>query len=325
MFTTHHRFGPRVDVRTFLLIALAALFLTASGALAGKEPKKRVAVTAFENAAGRVDRDFGDVGRGLSVKLIEALNATGKFIVVEREALGDISEEQNLDRFFNVAPGEETRITTAQALIRGIITSIEVKGGDGGGIGIRGFRLGGGKQTVILKLNIRVIDTTTGQILETRSVEAKAKKRSLRVRANVEGINTDYAGERVTPLSKAIEDAVAQAVDGIVEGMERVPWQGSVVRVSGRQIFINAGHQENVEEGMRLRVFEKGIELIDTETNVSLGRLDEEIGIIEVSQVAPKFSVARVVQGQGFAKGNVVKPVRQFSTAEIDSVGTGDR
>lgn len=312
---------------TLCAVALALLLLgltTACPVFAGKEPKKRVAVTAFENAAGRVDPKFGDVGKGLTVKLVDALNATGKFIVLEREALGDIASEQNLDQIFEVAPGEESRITTAQALVRGIITSIEVEGGDGGGIGYKGFRIGGGKQTVVVKLNIRVIDTTTGQILETKSVEGSAKSRRIKFGANKKGVNTDLGGERVTPLSDAIEEAVGKAVAGIVEGMERVPWQGNVVRVSGRQIFINAGYHENVEEGMRLRVYEKGIELIDTETFVNLGRLDEEIGIIEVAQVAPRFSVARVVEGQGFAKGNIVKPLREFSTAEVGA-GSGGR
>lgn len=303
--------------RARVLAALILLLASTVPALAGKEPKKRVAVTAFENAAGRIDPKFGDVGRGLTIKLIDALNDTGKFVIVEREALDDIAQEQNLDQIFEVAPGEESRITTAQALVRGVITSLEIQGGDGGGLGIKRFRIGGGKQTAKVKLNIRVIDTTTSQIIETKSVEGTAQSRSFGIRGRVEGLDADYDGERTTPLSDAIEDAVAQAVAGIVAGMEKLPWQGSIVRVSGRQIFINAGSEENVEEGMRLRVFEKGIELIDTETNVSLGHLDEEIGIVEIAQVAPRFSVARVIQGQGFAAGNIVKPAHQFSTADV--------
>lgn len=313
---------PRLSLLPLRVVALALLALslaTAHPAFAGKEPKKRVAVTAFENQAGYAHPQWGDVGRGLATRLIDALMTTDKFIVVEREALGDIVDEQNLGQIVNVAPGEESRVTTAQALIRGAITSIEEEGGDKGGFRIKKLRVGGGRQTVVVKLNIRVIDTTTGQLLESKSVEGVAKQRKLILRRE----SDSYEGKRNTPLSDAIDDAIAKAVEGITAGMDKVPWQGSVVRVSGRQVFINAGYQENVEEGMRLRVFEKGIELIDTETNENLGRLDEEIGIIELIQVAPLFSVARIVQGQGFAKGNVVKPVRQFSTAELGAGPSG--
>lgn len=43
--------------------------------------------------------------------------------------------------------------------------------------------------------------------------------------------------------------------------------------------------------------------------NENLGSLDEEIGVIEVERVEPRFSVAKIIQGQGFAPGNLVRPV----------------
>jgi len=294
--------------RRFLMpLCLAGLALTLfpTAGFAGKEPKKRVAVVDFENEAGYTR--WGDLGGGMAEKLIEALIDTGKFVVLERQALTDVLAEHNLSNVAHVEPVVVGRLTSAQALIRGVITNVEDTDGEEGGFGIGKFRLRGKNQEVSVTVNLRLVDTVTGQILQSKTVEGIAKQRGLQVRKkNGDG---DVKVNRNHPVGKAVDDAVAQAVAQIVDGMESIPWQGSVSRVSGRQVFINAGYQENVEPGLELRVFEKGAEIIDKETNETLGRLDEEIGIIRIARVEPRFSVADVVQGDGFAAGNIVRPV----------------
>ena len=47
--------------------------------------------------------------------------------------------------------------------------------------------------------------------------------------------------------------------------------------------------------GDRLTVMQKGEELIDPETGISLGSSDTALGDVEVIQVAEKFSVAQWV------------------------------
>jgi curli biogenesis system outer membrane secretion channel CsgG len=293
-----------------LALAVLALALAPLRAEAAKEPKKRVAVTSFTNEARSYNSGWGDLGGGMTEKLSAALIDTDKFVVLERTNLDAVLKEQNLKHKAPVNPEQVARLTTAQALIMGVITNVETDGdaGDGANTGIGNLNVGIQHQSVTVKVNIRIVDTVTGQILQSKTVEGTAKKRKLNLATVFKGIH--FAGKKSaeTPIDEALDDAVEQAVSQIVAGLERVPWQGAIARVSGRQIFINAGGQENVEPGLRLRVFEKGKELIDTETNVDLGSLDEEIGLLEVERVETKFSVARIVQGQGFAPGNVVRP-----------------
>ncbi len=288
------------------LVGLVFLALPGPG-FAGKEPKKRVAVVDFENKAGYRHRQ-GDIGDGLTEKLIEALIETDKFIVLERQALKDVLAEQNLKNVATVKPAVLGRLTGAQALIRGVVTHVEVTGGQEGGVRLGKVKVGGNKQKVSVKVNLRIIDTVTGQILESKTVEGTAKKRGGRLQFRSKDVETDLKVEDNVPVGEAADNAVEQAVEKIVAGMEKIPWQGSISRVSGQQIFINAGYQENVQPGLTLRVFEKGVELIDKETNESLGRFDEEIGVIEVQRVEARFSIAQVVQGQGFSDGNIVRP-----------------
>ena len=171
-----------------------------------------------------------------------------------------------------------------------------------------GVKVGGKAKTAVVKINIRIVDTVTGQIIESATVTGEAKIKEKRFQIDTKKVDTDFTKEARRPISEAADAAIAQAVHDIVDGMDKLPWQGNVSRVSGEQIFINAGAQENVESGLRLRVFERGAELIDPETNESLGSLDEEIGVVEVERVAPRFAVAKIVTGGGFAKGNIVRP-----------------
>ena len=294
--------------RAILCSLALILALEPNPSYAGKEPKKRVAVTDFENRAGY--SQWGRLGRGMAEKLIEDLIATGKFVVLERIALADVIAEQNLDRLAPIRPDQEARLTQAQALIRGVVTDIEVTSGESGGVKVKRIRIGGKKQKTRVKVNIRIIDTVTGQIIESRTVEGLAQERGLKLisRSKKSKYGLDYDGKSLETVGEAAEEAVAEAVQGIVDGMERIPWQGRIARVSGRQIFVNAGLRENVEPGLRLRVFEQGTELIDPNTNESLGSLDEEIGIIEVERVESGFSLARIIEGQGFASNNIVRP-----------------
>lgn len=294
-----------------LLAAAVALTLLAAAlpapSFAGKEPKKRVAVSTFQNQAGR---QWRDVGNGMSEMLVSELLDSGKFVVLERQALGEVLEEHGLAEHTTTRPDAESRLTSAQALVRGTITHIEVEEKNSGSVGMRrfGVKLGRSKVTVRVGLGIKLIDVATGQILESELVEGQAAEKKLQAGVSYEGIQIGTEAFDNTPIGEAVQDAIGQATDEIISGMALVPWQGSVVKVSGRQVFVNAGRDSNVEQGMRLVVFEKGQELIDPETNENLGRLDEEIGLIEIVRTASKFSIGRVVKGEGFARGNVVKP-----------------
>src|SRR5262245_13301994 len=118
---------PRRLLPLMLCAACLGLALLATPVHAAKEPKKRVAVTAFENEAKNVPSELGDLGGGMAEKLAAALIATDKFVVLERQALADVLQEQNLKQVAPVGkPDQEGRLTLAQALIRGVITNVEM-------------------------------------------------------------------------------------------------------------------------------------------------------------------------------------------------------
>lgn len=304
---------PLLIHRSAVLLGFALLvsMLFPGGSFAAKVPKKRVAVLGFENKSGftRGDRETSRLGDAMAEKLVEQLIATGRFVVLEREQLGDVLSEQDLDHRHQTQLRQEARLTTAQALIAGTITDVlETEAGEGG-LRFGKTQLADKRRKVVVKANVRLIDAASGQVLSSVTVEGRAEGKGSQVQSNSKNVGVEVKTQLGGALGLAADEVIAKAVREILAGTETIPWQGSLVRVTGSDVVVNAGAEENVEVGMKLRVFEQGEPLIDPDTNETLGSLDEEIGIIEIMRVEARFSVAKAVEGKGFAAGNLVRPV----------------
>ena len=73
--------------------------------------------------------------------------------------------------------------------------------------------------------------------------------------------------------------------------------RGSVVRIDGEIVTLNAGETQGMKEGMSLIAISKGEELIDPETGASLGTDDEVIGSLQITTVRENISKAVIVEG----------------------------
>jgi curli biogenesis system outer membrane secretion channel CsgG len=271
--------------------------------------KKRIAVSGFENKSGW--RGEANLGDGMAEMLVTALHNTDRFIVVEREALDDILGEQRLQeqgRLVKTTGPRTSRLIGAQVLVRGAVTEFEsAKAAGGGGVIIEGIGLGVGGKVAHVALDIRIYDTSTGEILQSHRAVGEAKTTGLAVG----GVSGDVAfgagGFSKTPLGEATRKAINKAVDFIVMEMEHIPWQSSVIKVSGDTVYITGGHDMNLSTGSTYTVYGVGEELIDPITGLSLGKEEERIGRIEITSVEEKFSKAKILEGSGFKTGDVVR------------------
>jgi len=196
-------------------------------------PKARVAVTRFENKSAKGSYEIGE---GMAEMLGNALFATNRFIVLERQAIGDVLVEQDFGASGRVRQETAPRIGEiegADLLIMGTITEFEPGASGMGGEGESSFPLprditrkigdvlGGVKAATAVKkshvaLIVKVIDARTGRRLASEQIEGSA--------TDIEGLGAlsggvlsgSLSGYSKTPMEKAVRIAIEEAVRVIV-------------------------------------------------------------------------------------------------------------
>ncbi len=200
--------------RSLLLLTAALCLLAATVATAADRPI--VAVNEFRNntSAGWW---YGGVENDLADMLASELASTGEFKVVERKKLGAVLDEQDLAESGRIAAATGAKIgklTGAQYLIVSTVTAYEEKTqGTGGGIAYRGISLGGKKEDAYIAIDLRVIDTTTGEIEYARTVEARAGGGGVNVGVWRGGVAAGFEKHKNTPAGKAIRAVTLEIVD----------------------------------------------------------------------------------------------------------------
>ena len=262
-----------------------------------------ITVTKFDNAAGWSGQY--DIGDAWATILTDLLNQTGKFIVLgEKDMRSEAMAEQDLGASGRTAGGGKTpvtgQMTPAQLLVKGKITHVQGDtGGKAGGINIGGLRVGGGGGTGEVNATIYVVDSTTGQVLASKSVVGTAGRRGISVGYSgvVGGEASSYTKDNV---GKAVEAACADAVGFISAQLEKIPWSGSVVQVVNGKVYINRGKREGVSVGQSFSVGQTEV-VRDPDTGEVLDSSVNEVARIEVTDVKEKLSIAKVVGGKATA------------------------
>ena len=268
-------------------------------------PKMRVAVMPV-GATGKLGAFEGyDVGAALAAQLTTALEQTDCFIVTERNALSQILREQELGLAgvtnLETAP-RAGRIAGAQVLVKADITEFEPQKESGGlSLGFAssampfGLRLGGSGGTSHVAIDLRLLDAMTGEVLFTQRVEADSKSRGLALGLDFEQITVGGDKFYKTPMGQATRVALNDAVFYVIKGTRQVPWQGQVVATRGGHIFINAGQDSGIKVGDVMKVSAVAEELVDPDSGLTLGKIENALGQIKVTAVKEKFAVASAV------------------------------
>jgi curli biogenesis system outer membrane secretion channel CsgG len=195
------------------LIAGISLFVV-SAAFAADRPS--VAVAEFKNETN-ASWWYSDVGRDLAGMLTNELAGTGKFKVLERSKLPAVLDEQDLAASGRISPSTGAKIgklTGAKYLVFATVTAFDTKSrGTGGGISFRGVNVGGKKEDAYLAIDLRVVDTTTGEVEFTRTVEGRAGSYAIGGGLYRGGFGGQLGKYENTPTGKAIRAAIIEISD----------------------------------------------------------------------------------------------------------------
>lgn len=288
-------------------------------------PKRVVAVGKFD-CIGSFRQNFGDwdIGGGISAMLATALSESEQFIVVERSYLSQVLSEQELknQRAVLETTGPQLgQLTGVQLLIYGAITEFGSDNSGGGfSIGIAGLpsglKAGLGPQFTKGKvaMDIRIVDTTTGQIVATYKVAEKLRGTSWDLSIGKDNISMGNNFFKKTPLGEACRRAITQAVVQFAANAEKRPWQGRIVDVEGSDYSINAGAKAGIKQGDRFQVFRTAKVIKDPDTGQVLSRKEQPIGTIEILKVEEALASGLFMAGTGgdassASVGDLVRPL----------------
>lgn len=260
-----------------------------------------------------------DFGTGLTEMLTTALIDSGRFIVLERKSLSDVQAEQTLSAGGTVDPATAVptgKLLGAQAIIRGAVTEYTYKHSSTGGnvSALQGIGLAASKAEAMLVIDVRICDAATGQILDSVKADGKAKASASAIDIDKKELKMSASSFTQSPLGQATRQAIDKAVTLICQRMEAYPWEGRIAEIEKDDagaitgIYVNAGSRMGLKENDVLEVLHAGRALKDPETGVVIGRTkDKRCGTIRLDTMDKDFSIAVVVEGEGFASGDVVR------------------
>jgi curli biogenesis system outer membrane secretion channel CsgG len=193
---------------------LVLIIMIPAGVYASDKPTVGVAEFNNDTSAGWW---YGGAGRDLAGMLTNELASTEKFRIVERAKLSHVLDEQDLaasGRVNQKTAAKVGKLTGAKYLVMGTVSAYEEHtAGGGGGLSFRGISVGGKKEDAYIAVDLRVVDTTTGEVEFTRTVEARSGSYGLGVGVYRGGFGGNLSKYENTPAGKAIRACLVEVSD----------------------------------------------------------------------------------------------------------------
>ena len=303
-----------ISFSAILCIALFSLSIMNAAFYQEMQFKKRVAVLTFED---KTDHRYHwwsgqPVGEGMSDMLVTALVKSGRYSVIERQEIDKIMQEQSLAQTGVVT--QESAAKVGQMLgvelaVFGAVTEFGWSEGNvGGALKQQGFGLGVKTTAATVAIDIRFVNTSTGEILGAESVRKQESKKGLSISTQkFDFDNREKFDESM--VGKACRAAIDEVVALVDNNMEKIPWQCKIIKADAA-IYINAGANSGIQVGQEFAVYRPGEELIDPDTGLSLGSEETKVGTIRVtnnSVASGKASTCEAVEGSGFQRNDRVR------------------
>ena len=262
-------------------------------------PKLRVGVVNFQNKTP--SKTIG-VGEAAADILGTILQKTERFIIIPQQDMKPIMDQQALGASGAIDPASAAKmgkILGLNAIVTGAVTAYSEaeEGSD--------YLLYKSKtQIARVTVDYRIVDTTTGIQIAADSGQGVYEKKT--GGALGLGSKSSYDADL---RDGALRDALTKAMVNMLKQFERQEWTGRIAKVSGRTVYLNAGQKTGLQVGQSLLVQELGEEIIDPQTQVSLGRAPGKIkGEVMVTGFFGKDgSVATTTSGAGFNTNDLVR------------------
>jgi curli biogenesis system outer membrane secretion channel CsgG len=238
--------------------------------------KRKVAIARFTNETkyGQsffLDQNQDVIGKQAMDILSARLAATDKFILLERADIEKIDRELKMGQLSSLN-------IQADYLIVGSVSEFGRK--ETGEVGIFSRTK---RQTAYAKVNVRLIDIYTGQIIYSEEGEGEAFSEA----GTVLGVG-GRAGYDSTLNDKVISAAISKLTNNIVENLLERPWRSYVLAHQDGNYVIAGGKSQGIREGDVFGIYQRGNRVLNPQTNMYIELPGRLLGTIKVQSQAGK-------------------------------------
>lgn len=235
--------------------------------------KRKVAIARFSNETkyGQsflLDENNDRIGKQAMDILSAKLAATDKFILLERADIEKIKKELEIGNISNIK-------INADYLILGSISEFGRK--TEGEVGIFSRKK---KQVAYAEVNIRLVDTYTGQIIYSEEADGEAFSEA----GTVMGLG-GRAGYDSSLNDKVISAAISKLVNNIVENLLDKPWRSYILSFDEGHYVIAGGKSQGIKVDDIFGVYKRGKKVKNPQTNMFIELPGQLIGKIKVQQL----------------------------------------
>lgn len=243
------------------------------------------------------------LGKQVTDLLSKSLTESGAYLVFERPDILKLKDESNLT-------GTKLNIIGVDALIVGSLTEFGRKT-----VGQSGFASSSKKQVAFAKVDLRVVDVTTGQAFFATSGAGESSTETASTFGF--GSQASYDG---TLNDSAIRQAISEAVSRLSTEMAGRPWQTFFLSADQGRYFVAGGKAQGLRPGMLLSVQTLGEKIKSPQTGFDITLPGREVAQLRIDSnfgdsEATEGSVGSIVGGsvQGFKIEQLVVRVKEAS------------
>ncbi len=240
------------------------------------------------------------------VMLETQLTQIGRFKVMERNRVDEILGEQGLNNEFGDSATARGGLNVGGVdyLVYGSIIKF--------GQTKKAIATGSYESVQLItefSADIKVVEASTGEVRRAETAQVTLKTGGGMATGSFATISAD--ADPLADAQRIAAKKVAAIIATSIFPLEVVKG-GEVIYLNYGEAILNVGDQ--------LAAFRQGEVLIDEDTGLNLGSEEEEIGLLEVTEVTKQFAKARLLEGSSPMKGD---QVRVKSTSKERSAGKG--
>lgn len=260
--------------------------------------KRLIAVMDFEN---KTAEGGPQIGSAAADKLVSYLAKTNRFILVERQRLAAILNEQALMQAGVIT--EESgaaagKMLGVQGLILGSVLEFN-QHAESGSIGDKEDKWHFKLKAAFAKVTIeyRLVDSITGEVIFSDQISRQKLKPAFGLKTEEFDFTNLFEIDQ-TLIGKALNEVVTEMGNKLAAGAEKITWYGKVIRVRNDLIYFTPGKSAGIELNELFEIQSRD------EVNYPANTPKKIIKVIGFLQ--DKLSKANLIQGESVARGDWV-------------------